>query len=605
MVTRRRQVASWLASSLVLALALVLVAPAGEGQASGRSFRLVSLYTDAVVTPDGDMHVVEQVTYRFDGGPFTIGIRSFESDLERITDFTVTEDGSPRRVSPPSITPTGQWEWFLGGQARNETRTYEVRYRVVGAVSVGPDVGELYWQFIGKDHPGIGEMQVRVHVPGTWPLVEEGVTADDDATVLRVWGHGPATGRVDPLPDGAFAVVTGVPASRFVELRLAVPAAAFDVAPTGGPRLATILAEERSYLDQLDREQQRRDLARIFAPFAAVMGLVATGFLWFAYGREPKPTEQIGQYWREPLTDPPAVVLKNLRRRGFPAGQAIGATIIDLAQRGYLTISAEHQKRLGPDRTVHTFHRTDKPDTDLAAFEQRLLKMVLRGQQSMSADDLTAWGKKHREQASKQLEAFTKAVTEEYERRGHGTGLPWQGALLLVGAALLVAGVGYLALRWDQPLGWVAIVAAPVMLLVGFPLLWNRNQHSGTEVVRAQATRRFLTDFSNLGEAPVGHLILWERHLVDAVTLGVSKQLLDGLAVRLPQMVDDPTFAAWYAGAAVGSRRRIDGVGIVGASVGSEIASSFQPPSSSGSGGGGGFSGGGGGGGGGGGFGAR
>lgn len=589
-----------------LLLTLALGAGGGPADASGgRSFRLTSLVTQATITPDGDMEVLEQITYRFNGGPFTIGIRSFESDLDRIRDFTVTEGGSPRRVSPPSITPTGQWEWFLGGQVRDETRTYVLSYRVEGAVTVGPDVGELYWQFIGTDHPGVDRMDVRVTVPGSWPTYEDGVTTDDDASVLRVWGHGPASGRVDPLPDGAVAAVDGVPSGRFVELRLAVPAAAFTVEPTGGPRLATILAEERSFADREDRAERRKDLARIFAPFAAVMGLVATGFLWFGFGREPKPTEQIGRYWREPLTDPPAVVLKNLRRRGFPVGQAIGATLIDLAQRGYLTITAERVERFGPDRTVHTFHLTDKPQDDLASFEQRLLSMIMRGNRNVSSDAVTEWGKANRAKAAERLEAFKTAVTEEYKRRGHGTGLPLAGSLLLVGAALLVAGAGWLALRWDQPLGLIALIVAPVMLVIGFPLLWNRTPFSGTEAVRANATRRFLKDFSNLEEAPVGHLILWERHLVDAVTLGVSKDLLDGLAVRLPEMVDDPTFAAWYGGTAVGARRRVDGVGILGATVGGQIASSFQPPSSSSSGGGGGFSGGGGGGGGGGGFGAR
>jgi uncharacterized membrane protein len=596
----------------VLAVALacgLLAAASGTASASGgKSLTLVSLDTAATITPSGDLLVVEQVTYRFSGGPFTVGVRSFESDRTRVVGMTVSEAGRPLVVDPPSSTPTGEWEWRFDRPATNEERSFELRYTVEGAVQVGPDVGELYWKFVGSDHPGIGSMSVRVAVPGSWPPAvnpsgDDPGTPDDDAGVLRAWAHGPANGTLTLLPNAVEATVTGVPARQFVELRILVPSAAFTVAPSGEPRLARVLAEERSFLQREDDRQRRRDLAGVLAPIAAIVGLLSTGLLWFGFGREPRPSEQIGIYWREPLTDPPAVTMRNLRRGGLAVGPAIGATLIDMAQQGFLTITAERVERFGPDRTVHTFHRCAWSDAQhLTDYERHVLRMVLRGQESMSSDDLHTWGRANASQAATEIELFKAGVDAEFKARGYGTELRPLSAVLLLAAAAVAGLVGFLALRWEQLLGWLAIGVVPVMLVVGFPLLWNRNVHSATEAKRARSTKKFLTDFSNLEEAPVGHLILWERHLVDAVTLGVAKDLVKGLAARLPEVANNPAFASWYVGTALGARR-LDDVGSFGV-VGSQIASSFAPPSNS-SGGGGGFSGGGGGGGGGGGFGAR
>ncbi len=62
---------------------------------------------------------------------------------------------------------------------------------------MGSDVGELYWQFIGTDHPGVGSMAVHIHLPGEF-LVSRPDTASTDTSVVRAWAHGPLNGTVTP-----------------------------------------------------------------------------------------------------------------------------------------------------------------------------------------------------------------------------------------------------------------------------------------------------------------------------------------------------------------------------------------------------------------------
>jgi uncharacterized membrane protein len=95
-------------------------------------------------------------------------------------------------------------------------------------------------------------------------------------------------------------------------------------------------------------------------------------------------------------------------------------------------------------------------------------------------------------------------------------------------------------------------------------------------------------------------MAIWDRYLVDAVTLGVADDLVRGMSVKVPEVAASSGFAAWYVGGS--GMNRFSSINRFGTVFGNSAVTSMTP-SKSGSGGG--FSGGGGGGGGGGGFGAR
>jgi uncharacterized membrane protein len=577
-------------------------APAAAGD---KAFSLVALETDALLAPDGSMAVTERVTYRFEGGPFTVGIRSFDAgQADRVRDFRA------RTAQGVALTPTrvgDAYEFPFERPSSDEIRTFVIQYTIPGAVTVWSDVAELYWQFVGRDHPGIGEMAVQVRLPGSFPTAGP-TTPDGDTSVVRAWAHGPRGGAVEPTGDAVVAVVRDVPAKRFVELRVVVPRRAFTAPARAEDHLSVILAEERAFIARTEADAARAErnerLGNVLAPVVALLGLAGTGAAWRRFGREPRPSLPMGRYWREPLDDPPAVVLANLRRGSVNRGDAAGATLIDLAQRGHLTIEETRVERFGPDRVERRFTRTAKPSTDLERFETSLLDIVFRGQPSVTDDELQRWMRSNRSRATAWGQSWPKLVRTAYLERGYLDQRRRDAVLAVVGlAAVLGVTALVVGLVLRSP-WWPAPAAAGVLALGGgLALVQNRTTAGVTERAKAKGLERFLRDFSNLDDAPVGHLILWERFLVYAVTLGVADRLLDALAVKAPAVATDPAFGAWYrgtdSGGPVGRLRSIDAIRTgVGRAIGVGTA-----PSRSGSGGG--FSGGGGGGGGGGGFGAR
>lgn len=586
---------------------VLLTAPTHMG-AADKSFTLPSLDTTADVRADGSMEVTEVVTYAFSGGPFNFGIRTFEQDLGSVTDFAAADAQGPLTVIDPSTSVSHQWEWQLRRPMTDETATYTVTYRVRNAVQLGSDVGELNWQFMGTEHPRIDRMSVVVRLPATVPAALP-TTSDDDTTVLRAFAHGPRDGLVQVRPSGVIATVDGVPAGQFVELHVVIPISSFtSIGST--PLLAHVLAVERALIASESNQssaatdaKHRHDLAFSMLPLMSGIAFVGTTATWLVAGREKKSTEVLGKYWREPLDDPPAIALTNLHRGDVPIGPAFAGTLVDLAQRGYLRIVGVKEDGLIRSKTVHHYIWLGKePGPDVRHYEQLVLDFVFRGQAQTSSEELRDWAKHHQTGAKAKLDAIEGAVKRDYraldyEDRGSNVA---RGVLALVCVGVVIASWA-LKVYTHNGVMFIGVGLAVFLLVLGLRLLMNRSRAGVDAAAKAEGLKKFLHDFSRLEDAPIGHLILWERYLVYAVALGVSAELLRGIEGRLPALAADPQFSTWYVGP-VGGHGRFDGFGDI-ESFGPSIVSA-STPNSSGSGGG--FSGGGSsGGGGGGGFGAR
>lgn len=588
----------WLTALFAAIAALTVLGPTGARAAADTSFSIPSLDITAVVASDGSMQVTELVTYAFEGGPFNFGIHPFDTFVDKISDFAVSDSSGPLGVIPPEQSVSGDWEWQLRQPTSDTTETYTVTFRVTDAVTYGADVTELNWAFLGRDHPSIDRMTVRVSVPGEVAPLRDG-TADDDTSVIRGFAHGPTNGSVDVGTSSVEARVDGVAADQFVEVVVVAPATVFDrVGDTD--RLASILTRERNLITERQDAADKRRLGWILTPVLGGLGLVGTAALWLTGGREKKSTEVLGDYWREPLDELPAVALANLNRGTIEPNATIAGTIVDLAQRGYLRIVGTREERFGPDKTVHEYHWLGTPLEGLKTYERDVLELVFRGQTVSTSDELTAWAKRNQTQARSLLAKVKGGVTSEYKARNYEA----TADRTLIGLLFAVCGavaVGSFVVRMytKNGIAWVGVGFAVALFALGSHVLGNRTQAGAEAAAKAAGLKRFLKDFSQLEDAPVGHLILWERFLVFAVALGVSHELIQGLAARLPALMADPSFGVWY----VGPHGRFDGFDQIGTTTAASYVSASTPNSS---GGGGSFSGGGSSGGGGGsGFGAR
>lgn len=597
------------AAALVALVVVLLLGGCAGATSAARDYSIDTVRIEAEVRADGTLVVDEWLTYTFTGAddrPFTVGTRDFELGGRSGTITSIAAfDEEDRPLATVLDTPT-LFEWDIA-PARSGTYTYRLRYEVDGAVQVGRDVAELYRMWIGDGFPQLDLVTVEVRVP------------EGDGELL-VWAHGPLDGivGVDQAASLVTAEVRDVPAGQFVETRTAIPVDRMSVPPGDADLLPSILGEEERWADEANAERERVRAAeerRATAQRAVnllvvpLTGLGAWGFwmIWRRWGRDPKKPADIGDYWRDVPDDPPAVAAAFLKWNTVD-GTAYSATILDMARRGHLRIEEEVRERvLRSDVTEHRFVKTAPrlPD-ELRPFERRAREWLFRDGDEITQEELVVRNRAEQTRSHSMWTSFQKEVQADLRARNYIV----RGKQVAFGLhALIVVGLAGLAIAGLVLGAWFAAGLAGATALILLPLgvlHRSRTPHGTRRYWEWRGLQRFLKDFSRLDEAPAGHLVLWEQYLVAAVALGVAEELLEGLEVWFPEVLQEGSgFATWYVASSAGrGHGSVGAIGSFGSSFGTAAVSS-STPASSGSGGGGGFSGGGGGGGGGGGAGAR
>jgi uncharacterized membrane protein len=290
----------------------------------------------------------------------------------------------------------------------------------------------------------------------------------------------------------------------------------------------------------------------------------------------------------------------------------LSATIVDLAQRGHLTIEeVRHDRAFLADKV--DWKLTSEANAEpVRPFEHSVLTRLFADGGETTQSEFKKWCERNRTDADRWWRKVKAEMESAFREQRYIEGGKGPVFALNIVTALAVIGLSILALSAGAALAVVAVLSGAAQLVATI-LLRRRTVVGAQRLAEWGAFKRFLKDFSQLEDAPVGHLILWERFLVYAVALGVTAEVARALAVHIPAMAatgasGSPAFAPWFIGGhGPGALDSIGSFSGFAGGFGPTIVAAAHPPSSSSSGsgfGGGGFSGGGGGGGGGGGIGA-
>jgi hypothetical protein len=234
--------------------ALALLAPAA---AAAKSYRVPEAAVDVRVRADGALVVQERLTFAFDG-VFRGAYRLLPVPLSRghrIDAVFVSEDGEDYRPGGGTtigvddrpgtfgVVSEGGWArvvWHFA--ARDEERTFVVRYRLSGATIAYDDVADVFLQVWGDQwRVPVERLRATVHLPrGAAPA---------ERALVRVWGHpAGAAGETALTETGATLAARDVAAGQFVELRVTFPRSALSATDgatvRSGPGLPAITAEQ-------------------------------------------------------------------------------------------------------------------------------------------------------------------------------------------------------------------------------------------------------------------------------------------------------------------------------------------------------------------------
>ncbi len=597
----RRPGTAWAAGVLSGAAAVLLA----WGPAAARAAeRIVSFEARFRIEASGDVRVTEVIVYDF--GPEErhgifrdIPVRfHYDDTSDRVYPLEVLAvRASPGTPAGYEVLREGAWVRIrIGDPDRTIAgrHTYEIAYRIRGALNGFPSHDELYWNAVGDGWPvPIDRVEVLVEGP---------------APIARVACFAGPTGSA--LPCATARIRGGV--ARFAHEGLGPGEGLTVVAalPKGA------VPEPRPVLEE------RWSLARAFAvtPLSVGLGLllavaaaVGLGRLLWVAGRDRRyrgsPVDVLhgnpeGLEQAVPLLEGGEGPVEFAPPEGLRPGQVgtllderanpldVTATIVDLAVRGYLVIE-EIPKRGWFGKPDWRLRKRRGPDRDLLPYERVLFEALLGGRDEVRLSSL-------RTRFAERLREVQDALYEDAVARGWFPARPdrirLRWTLLGVGATVLGGAVLLAAARFTH----LALAAVPLPL-AGIALLASagsmpRRSARGTAMVRR------IRGFRRVIETAEAHQARWAerehvfpRYLPFAIVFGLTEEWARAFAgLAAPEQI-----SSWYVSSDPltldGFSHSIDGFAVTSAGT---LAST--PSSSGGSGFGGGSSGGGGGGGGGG-----
>ncbi len=624
---------------LLLAAVAVLVALSVFPSAAFADRRLSvnRVDIDATVSTDGSVSVTEMREFEFDGSYNGVywKIPTGEYDGRQIeasiTGAGIYEDGEyvPFSQSLTGDNGTYEVEKFptyvrvkLYSPHSNETARLVIHYRDTNLAGRFEDTGELNWKFVsdGWDMSS-NNVTCTVHLP---VAAGEAVVPGDN---VRAWGHGPLDASVAFDGNDVVYTVPGVGTSEFAEARIVFPAqwlSAAEVLP--GAKLDNILSEEQRWADEANA---RREAARMvgFAFFGISVGLavitLAVAFAKRVAYKKAHTPQFDDTYFRDVPTDDHPAVLGALYHDESPRSEDLTAALMQLTDKGYIRLDKVKLKSkgtFGREKLSEDFRLTivrDVPTSarDLVSVIDSATIDFLRGTarlggkdaEALDMGDLKKIAKKHAESYNSLYESWKSlvvgtAITRNFFTDEMAKGKGWLFALAILNFGA-VAGLFFAAVEEIIAitlfLGAAAACAVAGVAALAIASSMKKLSPEAVEVIaKLHALKRWLEEFTRLGEAVPHDVVLWNKLLVMAVVLGVSEKVIAQLKMVAPEVLDDPYLApvyGWYYYGGMGAPARAfsDAIGSAHEVSTAALASSSN---SSGGGGGGGFSGGGGGG---------
>ena len=537
--------------------------------AASKRYAIPQVRIDAALQSDGSMVVAESRTYDFHGS-FRYAYRTIPvlAD-ESYEDFSLLENGRPYDLSD-SEQPytfrisrkdkTLEIRWFY--QAKNQLRTFELRYRVRNLVQRYQDAAVLYFKFIGRDWDVVNnDVEVRIEPPQ--PLSYESV---------QHWAHGPLWARSELQGDGILSVQAQVvPKRTELEVRALYPPAAFPLVMQQPHYVQTqIIRQEREWAEAANRErlqfeakEEARKARFRWGPSVAAL-IAGLGLInwWVLYNRNRRRTsaQQTIMRLNSEIPDhtPPALVRYLLNRRTVD-GSSLISTLFHLAYRGFVTIKEEQTEQKGIfggrqvktdfilnlDRSYWRGHQSEllPYESELLAF---LFDQLAAGREQIGMKEMS----KQTTAVRKFFLNWQKSVEKIAEEKNYFDKRSLKGMTYALVTAIIGVFVSIGGIIVFGPWLLVATVAMIVLIFLSF-LIIRRSDEGERRYHAWKALSRYLKEyqFSKMERnALLSHV---NRYFVYGPVLGIGDKHYKMLAEFVP-IGQEAHFFPWYIYAASG-----------------------------------------------------
>lgn len=564
------------------------------------SFRIEKLDIEANLQKDGSMVVSEAVTYDIDeinGVYFDIDAKGF-GELQYIQVFEDDSTGGFKEVDSSNYEVSVNDELYrikLYSKNHNNRRTFKFVYKLPEAITVYDDVAQFNRKMVGQEwQQGINYITAKVIIP---------VSASYDNSNILVFGHGPLTGEVDKEGNTVVYRLNNYYPGDFLEAHILMEPEIFSEYNKSKivhkDMKQKLLDMEAKFADEANAERdkairQQEMINKVFEKPGLIFGVLSS--IWGAlmyyihviFKRKNKVKNSVGKYLRElPDNSSPALV------GGFMTNSIndneILATIVDLVRRKILTLENSDKNSI-IILTGSTKNLSDQ--------EKAIVDIYINDFGDGKSLDLKSFGffQKVPMSVARKFEKWRAMVQSEMNRKNLTyQGLGCLGVIFFAFFPMIFTFAGLvIGMITGNKMFLLIVVMGIILFVSGAKARYPRKELAEAKD-KWQAFKNFLSDYSQLEEAKITSVHLWEQYFVYAVALGVSdkvvkayKKALDMGVINDVQGVNSLAYSPIFNPMFSRSFSNLNGmVSRTNSGASSAIASSRR---SSSSGGGGGFS---------------
>ncbi|WP_338946433.1 DUF2207 domain-containing protein [Fusobacterium pseudoperiodonticum] len=509
------------------------------------NYRIEKLDIEANLQKDGSMVVSEAVTYDIDeinGVYFDIDAKGF-GELE---DLQVFEDdpntSSFKEVDASNYEVSASDELYrikLYSKNQNNIRTFKFVYKLPEAITVYDDVAQFNRKMVGQEwQQGIKHITAKVIVP---------VPTDYDNSNILVFGHGPLTGEVDKEGNTVVYKLDDYYPGDFLEAHILMEPEIFS-----GYNKSKIVHKDmkQELLDmeaklseeantERDKASSQQKISKKQGVILGVLGSIWGVLMFYIYGiyrRKNRVKNSVGKYLRE-LPDDSSPALVGSFMTDSISGNEILATIVDLIRKKVLMLETSGEKSI-----ITLVGNTEK----LSAQERVIVDIYINdfgNGKSLDLKDFDLFQEVPMSTARK-FEKWKTIIQSEMDRKD----LVFEG-FKGMGENLFYTSLGgiILGIKFFKNILEKAMESKMFLIIVimGFILLISltKARYPRKELAEAkdkwQAFKNFLSDYSQLEEAKISSVHLWEQYFVYAIALEVSEKVVEAYKKALDMGVID------------------------------------------------------------------
>ena len=495
------------------------------------SFRIEKLDIEANLQKDGSMVVSEAVTYDIDeinGVYFDIDAKGF-GELEYIQVFEDDSTGGFKEVDSSNYEVSVSDELYrikLYSKNHNNRRTFKFVYKLPEAITVYDDVAQFNRKMVGQEwQQGINYITAKVIIP---------VSASYDNSNILVFGHGPLTGEVDKEGNTVVYKLNNYYPGDFLEAHILMEPEIFseynkskivhkDMKQKLLDMEAKLADEANAERDKAIRQQEM--INKVFEKPGLIFGVLSS--IWGAlmyyihviFKRKNKVKNSVGKYLRElPDNSSPALV------GGFMTNSIndneILATIVDLVRRKVLTLENSDKNSI-----IILTGSTE----NLSAQEKAIVDIYINDFGDGKSLDLKSFGffQKVPMSVARKFEKWRAMVQSEMDRKNLTyQGLGCLGVIFFAFFPMIFTFAGLvIGMITGNKMFLLIVVMGIILFVSGAKARYPRKELAEAKD-KWQAFKNFLSDYSQLEEAKITSVHLWEQYFVYAVALGVSEKVV-------------------------------------------------------------------------------